>query len=373
MARSERCGYRTSRSPGPLQFASRRIVVVRGLLALMAILVLSAAGSAQDVNVHIEPRSKTDPAKTESNTGPKAGDPATDKNVPGKGTSSTTESAFKQRAFPVSVDLVLVNVTVTDDWNRIVTGLEKENFAVMEGNEIQMVKHFSSEDAPISLGVIFDMSGSMSDKIEKARDAVIEFFKTANPQDEFFMVVFSDRPKLLADFTKSIEDIQGKLVYTLPQGRTALIDAVYMGVSKMKDARNSKKALLIISDGGDNHSRYTENDIKSMVKEADVQIYSIGIFSANPIQQEEQNGPALLTGISEVTGGRMFTINNPNELADVATKIGIELRNQYVLGYRPSNKTKDGHWRKIKVKLIPPKGLPHLNVFARTGYYAPSQ
>src|SRR5258708_9383595 len=203
----------------------------------------------------------------------------------------------------VPVDLVLVNVTVTDDWNRIVTGLEKENFAVMEGNEIQMVKHFSSEDAPISLGVIFDMSGSMSDKIEKASDAVIEFFKTANPQDEFFMVVFSDRPKLLADFTKSIEDIQGKLVYTLPQGRTALIDAVYMGVSKMKDARNSKKALLVISDGGDNHSRYTENEIKSMVKEADVQIYSIGIFSPNPIQQEEHNSPALFTALSELTAG----------------------------------------------------------------------
>ena len=378
MARSERRGYRTSRSPGLLQFASRRMAVMRGLLTLAVLLFLSPFAVAQDVNVHIEPRTRTDPAKTDpakpdSNTASKAGDTATDKNTPGKGTSSTTESAFKQRTLVLPVDLVLVSVTVTDDWNRIVTGLEKENFAVMEGNEIQLVKHFSSEDAPISLGVIFDMSGSMSDKIEKARDAVIEFFKTANPQDEFFMVAFSDRPKLLADFTKSIEDIQGKLVFTVPQGRTALIDAVYMGVSKMKDARNSKKALLIISDGGDNHSRYTENEIKSMVKEADVQIYSIGVFSPNPSQPEEQNGPALLTDISEVTGGRMFTINNPNELADVATKIGIELRNQYVLGYRPSNKTKDGHWRKIKVKLIPPKGLPHLNVFARTGYYAPSQ
>src|SRR5260370_40473907 len=165
MARSERRGYRTSRSSGPLQFASRRMVVVRGLLALMAILVLSVAGAAQDVNVHIEPRTKTDPAKPDSNTAPKASDTATDKNAPGKGTSSTTESGFKQRGIFVPVDLVLVNVTVTDDWNRIVTGLEKENFAVMEGNEIQMVKHFSSEDAPISLGVIFDMSGSMSDKI----------------------------------------------------------------------------------------------------------------------------------------------------------------------------------------------------------------
>jgi Ca-activated chloride channel family protein len=288
---------------------------------------------------------------------------------------ANAESQLKNHTKPVQVDvnLVLVNVTVTDDWNRIVTGLEKENFSVLEGSEVQVLKHFSSEDAPISLGVIFDMSGSMNDKIMKAREAVIEFFKTANPQDEFFMITFNDRPQLRADFTKSIEDIQGKLVYTVPQGSTALLDAIYMGISKMKDARNAKKALLIISDGGDNHSRYTENEIKSMVKEADVQIYSIGIFSLAPPTPEEVSGPALLTEISQVTGGRMFTLTNPNELADVATKIGIELRNQYVLGYRPNNKTKDGHWRKIKVKLNPPKGLPHLNVYARTGYYAPSQ
>jgi Ca-activated chloride channel family protein len=244
---------------------------------------------------------------------------------------------------------------------------------VAEGSESQELKVFSNEDAPISLGVIFDMSGSMSDKIEKARAAVIEFFKTANPADEFFMITFNDRPQLRADFTKSVEDIQGKLVYTVPQGSTALLDAIYMGVSKMKDARNTKKALLIISDGGDNHSRYTEGEIKSMVKEADVQIYAIGIFSVSPAQPEEVAGPALLGEVANVTGGRLFTISNPNELSDVATKIGIELRNQYVLGYRPSNKAKDGHWRKIKVKLIPPKGLPHLNVYAKTGYYAPSQ
>ena len=196
------------------------------------------------------------------------------------------DPALKNHAKPgmaVDVNLVLVNVTVTDDWNRIVTGLDKENFSVLEGSEVQQVRHFSSEDAPISLGVIFDMSGSMNDKIMKAREAVIEFFKTANPQDEFFMITFNDRPELRADFTKSVEDIQGKLVYTVPQGSTALLDAIYMGVSKMKDARNSKKALLIISDGGDNHSRYTENEIKAMVKEADVQIYSIGIFSLAPV------------------------------------------------------------------------------------------
>jgi Ca-activated chloride channel family protein len=336
-------------------------LVFRCLLAVAVLACLSVCGTAQDENVHIQPRPSGDAAAKDgaAKTPDVSNDPGLKVN--------------HGRPIIVDTDLVLVNVTVTDDWNRIVTGLDKENFSVMEGNEKQEVRHFSSEDAPISLGVIFDMSGSMSDKIEKARAAVIEFFKTANPQDEFFMITFNDRPELRADFTKSVEDVQGKLVYTVPQGSTALLDAIYMGVSKMKDAHNPKKALLIISDGGDNHSRYTENEIKSMVKEADVQMYAIGIFTPNASQPEEIAGPALLGEVTNVTGGRLFTISNPNELADVATKIGIELRNQYVLGYRPNNKARDGRWRKIKVKLIPPKGLPHLNVYARTGYYAPSQ
>jgi Ca-activated chloride channel homolog len=202
---------------------------------------------------------------------------------------------------------------------------------------------------------------------------VVEFFKTANPEDEFFMITFSDKPEILSDFTQSVEDIQGKLVYTLPKGKTALLDAIYLGMNKMKQAKHQKKALLIISDGGDNNSRYTENEIKSMVKESDVQIYAIGIFDMSPRTEEERMGPAMLTEVTDVTGGRTFTIDNVNELADVASKIGIELRNQYVLGYRPRNPAHDGKWRKIKVKLQAPKGLPPLHVYSKTGYYAPQQ
>jgi Ca-activated chloride channel family protein len=363
MPRWESCGYGLNRPPDAIaSFAMSWKGLERLFLALVVLLGLSSYLVAQDVNVHIEPRP------------PAAPKPSPD--ADGKTSGVSTDPGLKAnhgKPFQIEADLVLVNVTVTDDWNRIVTGLDKDNFAILEGNEQQKVRTFSNEDAPISLGVIFDMSGSMSDKIEKAREAVLEFMKTANPQDEFFMITFNDRPELRADFTRSIEDVQGKLVYTVPRGSTALLDAIYMGVSKMKDAQNAKKALLIISDGGDNHSRYTENEIKSMVKEADVQIYAIGIFSIAPYQPEEIAGPDLLRQVTQVTGGRMFTINNPNELADVATKIGIELRNQYVLGYRPTNRTKDGHWRKIKVKLIPPKGLPHLNVYSKMGYYAPSQ
>jgi Ca-activated chloride channel family protein len=271
------------------------------------------------------------------------------------------------------VDLVLVPVTVTDPANRLVTGLDKENFEVYEGKDRQELRNFSSEDAPISLGVIFDMSGSMASKIERAREAVIQFFKTANPQDEFFLITFADRPEEISDFTQSIDDLQGKLVFTVPKGRTALLDAIYLGVSKMREAKYPKKSLLIISDGGDNHSRYTEGEIKSLVKEADVMIYSIGIYDHYFQTEEERLGPQLLGDVSELSGGRAFTIDNPNDLGDVATKIGIELRNQYVLGYRPKNPGHDGKWHKIKVKLLPPKGLPPLHVYAKTGYYASSQ
>ncbi|MGA8441546.1 MAG: VWA domain-containing protein [Candidatus Sulfotelmatobacter sp.] len=277
------------------------------------------------------------------------------------------------RPLKINADLVLVPVTITDPMNRLVTGLEKENFQLFEGSAGQEIKTFSSEDAPVSLGVIFDSSGSMSSKMDRAKDAVVEFFKTANPQDEFFMITFSDEPEVVSDFTSSVDDIQGKLVFTVPRRRTALLDAIYMGITKMRQAKYGKKALLIISDGGDNHSRYTEGEIKALVKEADVMVYAIGIYDRYFPTEEERLGPALLGEIAELSGGRAFTVENPNDLADVATKIGVELRNQYVLGYRPQNGSRDGKWRKIKVKLLPPKGLPPLRVYARTGYYAPEE
>lgn len=273
----------------------------------------------------------------------------------------------------VDVNLVLVSVSIVDPLNRQVIGLDKENFQVFEGKERQEIRHFSSEDAPISLGAIFDVSGSMASKIDRAREAVLEFFKTANPQDEFFMIAFADKPEEVTDFTQSVEDIEGHLVYTVPKGRTALLDAIYLGLSKMRDAKYGKKALLIISDGGDNHSRYTESEIKSLVKESDVQIYAIGIYDHYFPTDEERLGPQLLSDITELTGGRAFSIDNPNDLPDVATKIGVELRNQYVLGYRPANPAHDGKWRKIRVKLTPPKGLPPLRIYAKTGYYASSE
>jgi Ca-activated chloride channel family protein len=276
----------------------------------------------------------------------------------------------------VDVDLALVNVTVTDPFDRLVTGLEKEDFHVYEDGVEQEIVNFSSEDVPISIGVIFDMSGSMSDKVDKAREAALQFFQTANPLDEFFLVSFNDRAELTSPFTSSVDELQSRMMFTAARGRTALLDAIYLGLSEMRGARNAKRALLIISDGGDNHSRYNESDIKSFLKEADCQLYAVGIFDPLDIRgrtTEEMEGPSLLNELTEMSGGRVFPVENPNELADIAAKIGMELRNQYVVAYRPSNANRDGSWRKIKVKLTPPRGLPPLSVYAKTGYFAPNQ
>ena len=294
---------------------------------------------------------------------------------PEKPPAAKTDSTKPQTGKPLRVDVnvVLVNTTVTDPYNRLVTGLEKDNFRVFEDGSEQEVAYFSSEDVPTSIGVIFDMSGSMADKVAKAREAAVEFFKTANPQDEFSLVTFNDRAELASRFTNSVEDLQTRMMFTAAKGRTALLDAIYLGLSQMRGAHNAKRALLIISDGGDNHSRYNESDIRNFVKESDVQIYAMGVFSSVGSRgtTEEMEGPSLLGELCDMTGGRVFPVDSLDALPDIATKIAMELRNQYVLGYRPANKNNDGHWRKIKVKIRPPRGLPPLNVYSRTGYFSP--
>lgn len=273
-------------------------------------------------------------------------------------------------AIKQNVDLVLVPVSVTDGRQRLVTGLDQSNFQVLEGKKVQEIRHFSNEDAPVSVGVIVDTSGSMKDKMERVREAVTQFCEIANVQDEFFMITFSDEPHVATDFTNTAEDIERELLYIHSKGRTALLDAIYMGIEKMRQARYSKKALLVISDGGDNHSRYGEREVKSAVKESDVMIYAIGTFDRYVSTQEEMVGPGLLANVTQVTGGRAFTLEDPNEMPAVAHRIGTELRTQYVLGYRPQKAPHDGKWHKISVKLKLPAKLSFLRVHAKTGYYA---
>jgi Ca-activated chloride channel homolog len=276
----------------------------------------------------------------------------------------------------VDSTLVLIPVTVTDPFNRFVTGLEKDSFKLFEDKKEQEILQFSSEDAPLSIGVVFDCSGSMGSKLEKSRQAVAQFFRTANPEDEFFLVQFNDTAGLVEPFTRNLEEIQNRLTFTQSKGRTALLDAIYLALHEMKRAKNPRKALLLISDGGDNASRYTENEIKNLVKEADVQIYAIGIYEpvgARSRTPEELSGPGLLTEIAEQTGGRQYAVENLAELADIAAKIGVELRNQYIIGYSPRNQERDGKYRRVEVKLNQPRGLPPLRAFWRHGYYALSE
>jgi Ca-activated chloride channel family protein len=270
------------------------------------------------------------------------------------------------------VKLVLVPVSVTDPMQRLVTGLRAENFQLFEGKHPQEIRHFSSEDVPVSIGIILDTSGSMRDKMSRVRDAVTQFCKEANPQDEFFMVAFSDKPRLVTDFTSAPEDLEKELLFTQPNGRTALLDAIYMGLHKMKQARYGKKALLIISDGGDNHSIYMEKEVRGAAKESDVMIYAIGTFDHYVSTPEETRGPALLSELAEPTGGQAFTLENEIELPAVARHIGRALRTQYVLGYRPEQMPRDGKWHKIQVKLRLPRKLSFLRARAKTGYYAPA-
>jgi VWFA-related protein len=276
----------------------------------------------------------------------------------------------------VDTTLVPIPVAVTDPQSRFVTGLGKENFRLYEDKVEQEITHLSSEDTPLSVGVVFDTSGSMGTKLSWSRQAVSQFLKTANPEDEFFLIEFNDRPQLAVRFTPNAEEIRNHLTFTQAKGSTALLDALYLAMNQMKKARNPRKAILIISDGGDNSSRYTEREVKNAVRESDVQVYAIGIYEplgGRDRTPEEAAGPELLNTLAEQTGGRAFAIENLAALPDVAAKIGIELRNQYVLYYSPKNRTRDGKYRRVQVKLVKTVGLPALSAAFRTGYFAPLQ
>ncbi len=348
------------RRASPSLLRSLRRIAALFLLLTAALLLSMGAWAQSSDEVHIEPRR----AATESRP------------QPASLVEAESEAGGPGHALRVDVDLVLIPMTVTDAGNHPVTGLSKEDFALYESGERQEIRYFSAEDAPISIGVLLDVSRSMSNKIDDAREAVSEFFKTANPQDDYFVITFADSPRLLADATQSTSAIQAKLAYAEAGGQTALLDAVYMGIAKMRSARYTRRALLIISDGGDNHSRYRASEIKRLVQETDVEIYAIGIY--NPVfhSPEERSGQRLLTEITEATGGRALTMSNASKLPVIARTISLELRNQYVLGYHPANSARDGRWRRIRLEVAsspPVSAIPPLHLSFRRGYLAPEQ
>src|SRR6058998_933074 len=285
---------------------------------------------------------------------------------------ASADKAPPTQTLKVDVDLVLVNATVTDPLSRYVSGLEAEHFQIWEDKIEQKIAYFSSEDVALSLGMIFDVSGSMKDKISTARDAAVTFLKTGNPEDEYFLVEFSNRPEVAEDFTTDVTRLQNRLIFTPAKGMTAMYDSVYLGLEKLKEGNNPKKALLLITDGEDNRSRYTFSNVKDFVKEQDVQIYGIGIVdNFNSQLGSGHTGRAMVEELSDLTGGRAFFPDSVYDLEDICTKIAVELKNQYVIGYSSTNAAKDGKWRKLRLKINPPKGLPHLNVRSKSGYYAP--
>jgi Ca-activated chloride channel homolog len=276
----------------------------------------------------------------------------------------------------VDTTLVQIPVAVTDSGNRFVLGLEKEDFHLFEDGVEQSVVHFSGEDAPLSVGLVFDESGSMDYKLRTSQAAVAQFLKTMTAGDEVFLVEFNDTAKLSVPFTANAVEIQTALKAIQPAGLTALLDAVNLGLREMKKAKNSRKAIVIISDGGDNNSKYTADQIESLVREADVQIYAMGVFDpvlSFGMSPEEVSGPKLLSEISTQTGGRAFAAALSGDLPSVAARIAVELRNQYVLGYYPKNQARDGKYRKVEVKVSQPAGVSALKAHWRLGYYAAAQ
>jgi Ca-activated chloride channel homolog len=263
-----------------------------------------------------------------------------------------------QKALKVDVDLVMVNVSVTDDGNRFVTNLKADNFQVFEDKVGQSIRYFSNEVAPVSLGIIFDISHSMEKKLDFAKHAAARFLETGTPDDEYFLVEFANRAKLAEGFTTDISRLRDRLAFKPAEGSTALYDAIYLGLAELKRGQNPKKALLLITDGEDNHSRYNRGDIRDFVREADAQIFVIDM------------GRALLGDLAEMTGGHSYH-TSVDDLEDTCEKIALEIKNQYIIGFESTNTTKDGKYRKLRVRLTPPPGMGKLNVRAREGYYAP--
>lgn len=276
----------------------------------------------------------------------------------------------------VDASLVEVPVHVTTFEGQTVTNLKPENFRVLEDGIEQKITYFTRDDAPLSVGLLFDASGSMQNKIGKSAEAAAAFVKTANPQDEFFLIEFSDKPKLAVPFTMNPEAIYRRIAHMRPFGRTALLDAIHMALFQMKSAKNQRKAVVIVSDGGDNRSRYTAGEVKTGMLESDVQLYAMGIFdwpalrSPKRLPAEEQNGPRLLDELAEQTGGRHYPVEDLDELASIGERISRDLRDEYVIGYSPSNAARDGKYRRIQLEVAPGEKL---RSDYRHGYYAPAQ
>ena len=275
----------------------------------------------------------------------------------------------------VRTDLVTLTLTVTDAYGRYVSGLTKNAFTILDNNKEQEITYFSDSDVPVSIGVLFDVSGSMGgDKIKKAKTALQRFINSSHPSDEYFLIAFNNRAELLLDRTRDADAVLQKLTLVQPARNTALYDAVYLGLERVTRGTHQKRALLIISDGQDNSSRYNFGEVRRLMKESDVVTYAIGILDGGDSGSTlGMQGQAFLDELSSVSGGKSFYPRGAAEMDEIFERIALELRHQYSIGYTPADFQPDGKWRKVRVKVKPPRGLPRLSVRGREGYYATSK
>lgn len=327
------------------------------MIALAVMLCLSTGASAQDAaDVHIVPR------------------PSTHLDA-GRAAVMASADGSEPALLSVQVDLVLVPVMVTDTMHRPMLGLNKRDFAIYEDDKKQEIRYFSTEDRPISVGIVLDLSGTMANKVDELWEAFDQFFQNCNPEDDYFLITFADRPELIADTTHSFKDIRNSLALAKPTGHTALLDAVHMGLQKLRTARYDRRALLIISDGGDNWSRHKLREMEKEVEESDVDVYALGLFNDEiPVLSsfEVTFGKRLLRKLTDASGGHAVMVSKSRDLESSAAELAREMRSHYVLGYKPTSVVKDGEKRKIKVRVeSTPGGSPPYYLAYKKGYNAP--
>jgi Ca-activated chloride channel family protein len=342
-----------------------RAFTVAAISCLVILFVMShPVTRAQDKTPQI-PDSK--PAEPSSEASPTPTPPAAEPTP-----SQKLQDELGTNPVITNTDLITVTVTVTDTYGRFVSGLGKSAFTVLDEKKPQEITFFSDDDAPVSVGVIFDVSGSMSgEKISRSREALSKFIQTSHNMDEYFLIAFNSRAQLLLDRTRDGNAVLDKLTFVQTKNNTALYDACYLGVEKVQRGVHPKRALLLISDGQDNNSRYTFNELRRLLKESDVTLYGIGILGGNDAGSGlGMGGQAILDELASVSGGKAFFPRSNAEMDDIFEQIALELRHQYSIGYKPLNFANDGRWHKIKVKVNPPRGLPRLFVRSKDGYYA---
>jgi Ca-activated chloride channel family protein len=344
------------------------IAAISGLVVFVFISNFSLATLAQDKRAE-----KTAGAASSENQSRPANAPTPPKTTPSPSAQEKSLIELDSKGVVITnTDLITVTVTVTDTYGRYVSGLGKAAFTVLDEKKPQEITFFSDDDAPVSVGVIFDVSGSMSgDKIKRAREALSKFIQTSHNSDEYFLIAFNSRAQLLLDKTRDGNAVLDKLTFVQTRNNTALYDACYLGVEKVQRGVHPKRALLLISDGQDNNSRYTFNELRRLLKESDVTLYGIGILSGSDAGSGMgMEGQAILDELASVSGGKAFFPRSNAEMDDIFEQIALELRHQYSIGYKPANFTNDGRWHKVKVKVNPPRGLPRLFVRSKDGYYA---